>query len=119
MTENDFDEELILKRWQDLISSVNDHVNKEGSLQNIGVPIRNLASLYSVASICYERHALSIISDHVYGMLCDYLLENHSEAVRAGASFLEQDMLRNHRGYDLGRFILPYHDIAMRLSKSL
>ena len=72
-----------------------------------------MAGLYAVASICYdEGNHKPIITDNTYDRLCQSLYEHFDECVEAGASYLDRELLKCHSGYDMRRFIRPYHNIA-------
>lgn len=83
-----------------------------------GLSPRELAGLYAVASICYHGNAHSPVSDGRFDELCRWLLANIEECRREGADMLDPEMLACDSGYDLTRFVHPYHDIASMLLES-
>ena len=85
-------------------------------LEKFGIPHRfkprQLSGLYAVASICYYGNEESMISDHVYDKLCEWLRRNISECKSDGADLLDAKLLRCHSGYTLKEFVKPYHNIV-------
>ncbi len=76
---------------------------------------RQLHGLYAVSSICYYKYGWSPITDPCFDQLCQYMLTHFDECVEAGASFLEKGMLAAGSGYDMTRFVGPYHTVAERI----
>lgn len=86
-------------------------------LKRHGVPgilaPHQLASLYAVASICYDDgNHKPLIEDGLFDRLCKWFYDHYDECVAQGADMLDRDLLNCCSGHDTEVFVKPHHEIA-------